>query len=42
MQAGLRPLAGRTLPPDAVGSSPVSEVTRAVIVPLPASGRCTK
>ena len=32
----------RTRPFDAVGSRPVSEVTRAVMLPFPASGRWTK
>ena len=31
-----------TRPFDAVGSRPVSEVTRAVMLPFPASGRWTK
>ena len=36
------PCPARTRPPVAVGSSPVSEVTRAVMLPWLASGRCTK
>ena len=36
------PCPASTLPPVAVGSKPVSEVTRAVMLPFAVSGRCTK